>query len=119
MTEVDFYKMSRAVQERLLDSLRGRFTPVPILTRPGTRPLAAIWLGVSTLAALFEGLLYGGGFGRAESAVAIHGIVLLLLHCILISVLAIGILNAAGARVRAKALPFAPGLYLFPSELID
>src|SRR5262249_15012871 len=72
MTEIDFYKLSRPIQDGLLDSLPGQFTPAPILRRPGTRHDAAAWVAVSSAAALGLLLLSLAGFGNAESPLSLQ-----------------------------------------------
>src|SRR6185503_8804566 len=52
MTEIDFYRLPREIQDGLLDALRGQLMPAPILTRPGTRQAVLGWIAVSGAAAL-------------------------------------------------------------------
>ena len=72
MQRVDFYKLTRPVQERFLGSVRGSGMPVPILElRVGPRePL--VWCGMSAGATLLLLILYRIGYGSLTSGLAIH-----------------------------------------------
>jgi hypothetical protein len=119
MTRVDFYKLSRAVQDSLLASVRGEFAPRPVLVKLGGRRLVAGWLVVAAIAALLLVGVYVAGFGSVASALAIQPIWALAIYAGLAAVSVIAVFNALAARARAKVMPFPAGIYLFPANVID
>lgn len=119
MTEIDFYKLSRPIQDGLLDSLGGQFTPAPILSRRGTRHPVLAWLAVSATAALLLAALCAVGFGKVESRLALHPTAAIAAYVLLAAISALGVIRALACRSSLKALPFAPGVFLFPANVID
>lgn len=119
MKEVDFYGLPRPVQDRLLESLSGRFEPRPILHRLGTRAVASRWLGVAGTATLALVVVAVVGLGNAESALALHPMPVVAVYALLVATLAVGLLSALEIKSRLDDLPFKPGVYLFGSALLD
>ncbi len=119
MIKIDFYKLPRPIQDNLLDAFRGQFTPSPILVRPALRPVMPAWIAVSAAAAIGLLVLSGAGFGKAESALSLHPTAAAAAYVLLAAVCALGVLKALAYRAGLRALPFAPGLYLFSANLID
>jgi hypothetical protein len=119
MKKVSFYSLPRAAQDRLLASFRAELVPNPLLFSPCTRKEAWAWLAVcaGALAALL--LLVEIGFGNSQNVLSLHPLPVIVLYAILAATLVVSLLNANAGRARVKALPFAPGLYLFPACLID
>jgi len=119
MKRVDFYTLPRAVQDHVVDSLAGRLVPVPILARYGARPVALYWWVLSCIAAIATLLLCVIGYGNASSALSLHPLPVVAVYVLLVAAFGAGLINAAAYRARIKALPFAPGVYLFPANVID
>jgi len=119
MTKIDFYKLSRAIQDSLLDSLHSRFAPLPIVLRLGTRRTVEAWLAVAAVAAALLVALCVSGFGDVSSGLALHPSWVVGLYALLTATAVIGVLNAVAYRARAKALPFPAGVFLFPASVID
>jgi hypothetical protein len=119
MKKVDFYSLPRAVQDRLLDSLRGQFAPHPILAKPGPHRTARIWLAAAFLAAVLTASLAVLGYGNPASAFSLQATALVGLYALGCTTLVGGILEALTLQVRTSALPYAPAIYLFPSGVID
>lgn len=119
MTEIDFYRLPRAVQDNLLDALHGRFSPVPILAKRATRPTVAAWLAVSALAAILLAALLGVGFGELESALALHPTWAVALYVALAATAALGVLQILAFQSEVRSLPFPPGVFVFPASVID
>lgn len=120
MEKVDFYELSRVVQDRLVASTRGTDVPAPILRIGGTGDrLPAIWLVVSVAAAAgFAGLLLHG-FGDAKSAFSIQTPAIAGIEAALAVIAVLGVLQAFARWSRVKVWPFRPGVYLFGGKLVD
>jgi hypothetical protein len=119
MKVVDFYGLGRATQDKLLGSLSGDFDPKPILWRHGPRLTAPLWLATSATATMALALLAAVGFGKLDSALAIHPLGALLIYMFLVGLVAFGVSRAYALRIALKDLPFTPGVYVFPANVID
>ena len=119
MKVVDFYKQSRPVQDRWLDSVHGRYSPEPLLVRYGAKRRAILWLCVSTLAGASLVGLWIAGFGKVESALSLHSWPWLAVYLPMAVLGVVGVLLAVAHKSRVHSLPFVPGLYLFPANLVD
>src|SRR5437868_1990667 len=119
MQRVDFYKLTRPVQERFLGSVRGSGMPVPILElRVGPRE-PRVWWGIAAGGALALLILYRVGFGSLTSALAIHPAPLVVLYALFASTMVFGALRALAIHKEVRNLPYRPGLYVFPIGLVD
>jgi hypothetical protein len=120
MEQVDFYELSRVVQDRFVSSTRGTDVPAPILRAPGTGDKwPAIWLVVSAAAAVgFVGAITRG-FGDLSSGLSIQSPVIAGVEVALAVVVVLGIVQAFARWARVKAWPFRPGVYVFAASLID
>ncbi len=119
MQLVDFYKLSRPVQERFIGSVNGGGLPSPILElRGGPRePLA--WLAVSGGGLLALLVLYRIGLGDLTSSVAINPAAMIAAYALLLATVAVGLLKALAVWKEVRELPYRPGIYVFPIGLID
>jgi len=116
---INFDKLKREIQDNLLYSLRGEFAPKPILGHLGTRPTVEAWVTLAGGAALLLLILYLAGFGSVTSWFSVHPIWVVGVYALLAATSAVAVLNALGAHARVMSLPFAPGIYLFPANVID
>jgi hypothetical protein len=119
MTEIDFDKLERPVQDSLLDSMRAQFAPLPILVRLGVRRTMEGWLLLAAAALLALVVLCLAGYGDADSPLSIHPLWMAAVYVALAGACALGVIEAMVQRARQASLPFVPGLYLFPANLID
>ncbi len=119
MKQVDFYGLPRPVQDRVLDSLGGRFEPRPMLHRLGAAARAPRWLAVAGTGAIGACVVAFAGLGKVESPLALHSIPVVAIYAALMATVGIGLLSALEHKSRIGALPFRPGIYLFGSALID
>jgi len=120
MQEVDFYELSRAVQERFVACVGGQGQPSPVLQATAGQPRGMLtWLGVAAgSVALLLGL-YQVGFGSLESGLALHGTAFIAGYAMLLGAILVAFLQVL-SRVHARqSLPFPAGIYLFPSGVID
>lgn len=119
MRALDFYSLPRPQQDRLVDSLVGRGVPEPVLLRPGPNRRHLLGLLISALAAGAWLALFLIGLGDLSSALALHPIPATAAHVGLAAVAVGGVLHVLAWRARVGALPFAPGIYLFPANVVD
>jgi hypothetical protein len=119
MKKVDFYKLPRELQDRLLQSYRGEFTPKSILVTHGTRSADLLWLGLTGAAILFLVLLGVVGFGDIQSSLSRHSTLLIVVYIALASASAVGVVQAMAYRLIVKQLPWAPGVYVFEGCVVD
>ncbi len=119
MRHVDFYKLSRPVQDQFVASARSTGVPGPLLKTPATTKKQLVWLGISGGAAAALALVYVIGFGTLGNPLAIHGTPLVAIYVALGFVIAFGILKAASHRRAIRALPYPAGIYVFPANLVD
>ncbi|WP_437574755.1 hypothetical protein [Sorangium sp. So ce887] len=119
MNEINFYKLPRTIQDGVLEAFRGRFAPVPILSRLGTRRTIVAWLAVSAAAGLLLAALCAAGFGDVNSVLVLHPTAAAAAYVLLAATTAIGVLQALAYNADVITLPFTPGLFVFPANLID
>jgi hypothetical protein len=120
MREVDFYELSRAVEDRFVGSMRGEGQPRPLLAIRGRVP-REVYVGTAIGVAGLVGLvvLFELGLGDLTSDFALHPLPAIAGYVVAVATIALGALRVL-ARLRADwALPFTPGIYLFPSGVID
>jgi hypothetical protein len=120
MRELDFYELSRAVEDRFVGSMRGEGQPRPLLANRGGVPrevFVGSAIGLGGLAGLV--VLFELGLGDLTSDLALHPLPVIAGYVVAVATIALGALQVL-ARLRADwALPFTPGVYLFPSGVID
>ncbi|HET9957072.1 MAG TPA: hypothetical protein VFQ61_21395 [Polyangiaceae bacterium] len=120
MQRIDFYRLERPIQERFIASARGTAAPAPLALEREPLQRGALLAGVvSGLTALAALGLASLGFGNLQSSLALHPSTLLVLYALLIATSAAAAVVAYRVQATRNTLPFAPGIYLFPSGVID
>jgi hypothetical protein len=119
MEPIDFYKLTRSVQERFIGSVNGTGLPAPILRSMSTPQTPLLWLGGAAFALVAVVVVYRVGYGDLTSGVAIQGFGLGLVYVALLGAAVFGALRAAGVVLEHKKSPFRRGVYVFPVGLID
>jgi hypothetical protein len=119
MERLDFYKLARPVQERFIGSLNGTGLPAPILDWRTAPAEPRLWLAMGVGGTLAIAALARIGFGSLASGMAIQSPVLAAIYVGLGGVAVFGYLRAMKIRGEIRALPFKPGVYVFPVGLID
>jgi hypothetical protein len=119
MTEVDFYKLERSVQDRFADATRGIGVPVPLLCVPSRRRAHIAWFaaGAILLAVVTGSALVGVGVLQSPIAIAPLWVLAGLGAGYAFALLCL--LRGASVSHRAASRPYRPGLYLFPIGLVD
>jgi hypothetical protein len=117
---MDFYELGRAVQDRFTSSLRGEGQPRPLLKiRAGPPREALIWSAVGSVALLLLAALVELGFGDLKSSLAIQPAPLAGGYGLLSATIAISAMKVMAILKERWALPYRPGVYLFPAGVID
>jgi len=120
MQGVDFYELSRAVQDRFTGSVRGEGQPRPLLAiRARVAREVLIWSAIGLGGVVLMVVFFGLGIGDLGSRFAIHTLPLIVVYVLLAAAIAIAVLQVV-SHLRAKfSLPYRPGTYFFPSGVID
>jgi hypothetical protein len=119
MQVTDFYKLKRAVQERFLGSVAGRSPPLPILAVRTTTGEHVVWLAISVVASAILLGVYRMAMGDLASAMSVQPGGMVVVYIVLVGVVALGVVRALALWRETKRLPFKPGIYVFPRNVID
>jgi hypothetical protein len=119
VSKIDFFSLSRPVQDRFAAATRRSAPPAPILFERAPRGAAWAYLGASGALVLVFAILLAGGWGDVHSSLALHGTKWLIVDCALLSAAAYGVLHAVGLLTALESLPYRPGTYLFPGCAVD
>jgi hypothetical protein len=119
-TVVDFFKMTASAQARFTACTRGQASPAPLLSgardAPGSiRAWAA--LSLSAIAGMIG--LAAVGFGELTPGRSSQGDAFLYAYAALGVAACFGALSAARVALVRGRLPYAPGVYAFPVEIVD
>src|ERR1700735_4641668 len=119
MQPIDFYKLTRPVQERFIGSVNGSGLPAPILRTNAPPRAPLVWLGVSAIELLLFAVVFRLGFGDLTSAVPVPGAPWLIGHTALLALAVFGVIRAFAIWGERQRSPFRRGIYVFPVGLID
>jgi hypothetical protein len=119
MRELDFYKLSRSVQERFVASVTGAGAPLPMLRQQSLPLESLLWTGVSGMGALAVLALWELGYGSLDSSLAVHTMPMMAAYALFVGVSAFGALRALALANEVRRLPLRPGQYLFSSGMIE
>jgi hypothetical protein len=119
MKTVEFFKLQRAIQDRFVGSVVSGFPPAALLSRHAGAPQKMVWMALAALSFVGLVIVTRLGYGSLESSLALHSWKVLGLYAALVFGLAFGLLQRIADGVRSRALPYKPGVYLFPANVID
>ncbi|MET0592944.1 MAG: hypothetical protein ABW133_09610 [Polyangiaceae bacterium] len=120
MQEVDFYELSRAVQERFVACVQGEGQPAPVLRASAGQPRGMfMWLGIVAGSVVGLLVLYQVGLGSLDSGLALHPVPYLGAYGALLATTFVAFLQVLTRLAARQSLPFIAGIYLFPSGVID
>ena len=119
MRKLDFFKLPREKQERFLASTRGSAPPAPVVQKLGDGGRSMRFAILAGLSAIALAVLLALGYGALGSGLAVQGPAFLATYLVLLFLLPLGALRVLRSRILARALPFKPGIYLFPMSLVD
>ena len=117
--KVEFFKLSRPIQDRFVGSAGNVFAPLPLLFQHVT-PKTPIYWAASSVASLVALIIVARvGYGDLDSGLSRHGFVGLVVYVLLIASIVGCAVRAVHLRKRISALPFRPGIYTFPMCTVD
>lgn len=120
MQRIDFFRLERPIQERFIAAAHGAAQPVPLaVQRDPLPPSVLVW---SAAAALSVGALIAlarAGYGNLESQLALHPPWMIAAYAFLAALAALCMRRVVAVFAARRALPYTPGIYVFPSGLID
>jgi hypothetical protein len=116
---VEFFKLSRAIQDRFVGSAGNVFAPVPLIFAHVTPKAPLFWAGGSLASLVTLVLVMMLGYGNLNSGLSSHGGVAAVLYILLVSGVVGCAVRAVHLRKRIAQLPYRPGIYVFPMCLVD
>jgi hypothetical protein len=119
MLKVQFFTLSRPLQDHFVDATRGIGIPVPILERHEPQRRHLLWIGIAVGLVLAWALFSVLGFGDLSHSWAIAPAGLLLVHFVLGFCVLMCLFRAMALRWEHRSAPFRPGVYLFPGSVAD
>lgn len=120
MQTLEFFSLSRPVQERFIEAARAQGAPIPILVAKPPAPVAVLGWAGATLAFLVAWVVFlRVGYGDLSSALAIAPLWTIGVQAFLLLGALLSALRAKSAWERRRSLPFLPTVYLFPVGVID
>jgi hypothetical protein len=117
--QVDFYRLPRPVQDRFAAAAARTAPPAPLLFQRAPRTRVWVLLGVSGLLAVVALLVLRAGWGDVGSSVALHGVKMIVVDLLLLAGVAYCVVHAMATLRALEALPYLPGMYLFPGCVIE
>ncbi len=118
-SKIDFYRLPRPVQDRFAAATRNAAPPAPLLFQRAPRTAAWVYLGASVGLLVIAVIVLCVGAGDVNSALALHGPKMLALDSVLLAAASYGVLHGAGVLAAFDAMPYRPGVYLFPGCVVD
>ena len=120
MKRIEFFQLTRAVEERFLASSRGQGAPTPILVGAPPPPFDAIRWGAGAVASFAVWIWVASlGYGELGSNLALQPKWMAGVHAVLLALTVAFALKARGALSERTKLPFRQAVYLFPIGVID
>jgi hypothetical protein len=120
MKRIDFFQLTRAVEERFLESSRGQAAPLPLLVGPPPPPFDAIRWGAAAVGAFVVWIWVASlGYGDLTSRLAVQPTWMAVVHALLLALTVGFALKARSALAARTRFPFRPAVYLFPIGVID
>ncbi|MFO0664799.1 MAG: hypothetical protein U0174_12660 [Polyangiaceae bacterium] len=119
MRSIDFFSLSRTVQDRILGGIDGRFPPEPLvrLKAPASHPFHFFGMAFFGLVSLV--VVQRLGYGSFESNLARQSAPFIAVYSLSAFCLFGGLVLAAAHYVRLARLPFPRGIYVYPARVLD
>src|SRR5262245_4266194 len=107
MKRIDFFQLTRAVEERFLESSRGAAAPLPLLVGDPPPPYDAMRWGAAAFATFVVWVWVASlGYGNLESSLALQPTWMAVVHSILLALTVAFALRARTALAARTRLPF-------------
>jgi hypothetical protein len=118
-SKIDFYGLARPVQDRFAAATHLLAPPAPLLVQNVRRTAAWVFLAAAAVLLVIEGALLSAGWGDVQNPLAIHGPKMVTVDVVLLATALYCVLRALGIVSTLDALPWRPGLYVFPGCVVD
>lgn len=119
MHEVQFFALTRPVQDRFIELTRGKGTPKPLLFQAPPPNPWALGLNITGAVLVMASLVYASlGFGSLRHAYALQRPSAIGVYVALLCAGGLALVAALRIRNRTSDLPFRPGTYVFPSGVV-
>ncbi len=120
MQHVDFFSLSRPIQERFIDAARAQGAPAPILVARPPAPITVAGWGAAGIALCAAWVWFLRiGYGDLKSGFALAPVWTIGVGAVLVTAALLCGLRARNAWNKRRSLPFLPTVYLFPIGVID
>lgn len=119
MTRMDFFRLSRQVQDRLVGAANAEYPPYPIAFRSAVSSVPVYWVGASLFGAVASIVVTNLGHGVLTSAWVVQPRAWGAIYAAALSLVVAGMLKSLGFLMARAKLPFRSGIYLFPACVID
>ena len=118
---VEFASLSRVVQDRFFSALDGTFPPTPLLRSVSAAKanMPFVWVTIAALASALGVVLFRRGFGTLGDAMSIHSAGMAVVFAAIVATVVLASLRTIAMLAEARVLPYAAGIYLFPTTLVD
>lgn len=117
---VDFNRMTETAQRRFVQCTRGKGAPRPLLHDADQAPGSLVgWILVAALAVAVMFGVAAIGFGTLTPGRPPQPTVYWAVYSVLVGAAVFAVLSAVRVRLVRGRLPFSPGHYLFPTDLVD
>lgn len=117
MQQVDFFKLPRAVQDRVVGGMRGEFPPSPLARLGAKRVVPWLWLALFGAGMLGLAILLGLGFGSLSER-GRQGAPFLVGYVAAAFAAMFGAIGALSQLVRAGLVPFPRGTFLYATRIL-
>ncbi len=119
MEKVNFFQLTRSVQQRFIDACHRQTVPKPILGSPAAYQLPWVWALLLVVSLVSFVSLVRWGYGSLQSVVAIAPHSLWVAYGVSFAVASFATLQLVARLNEVRRWPFRPGQYLFPVGVID
>lgn len=119
MRPIDFFTLSRTVQDRILGGIEGRFPPEPLVRHRAPQSHPFHWFGMSFLGLIILVVVQRLGYGDFDSGLARQSAAFIAVYAIAAFCLFGGLVLAACHYVRLSRLPYPRGIYVYPARVLD
>jgi hypothetical protein len=118
--KIPFNALPEGVRQRFVSATQGVEDPMPILEQKTNTSLAMFgWAVVGILGLALVGGLSWWGFGETHDSTAIQGFAYVPIYILGFGLIIWSVLRMIRVAVTSKSLPYHPGRYVFPIDIVD
>lgn len=119
MRSIDFFTLSRTVQDRILGGIEGRFPPEPLVRFKAQQSHPYHHFGLALFGLIVLVVVQRLGYGAFDSSLARQSVAFLAVYAIAAFCLFGGLILAACHYVRLSRLPYPRGVFVYPARVLD